>query len=1355
MADGLRGDLQRYTSSKAREERLRRRRSAFIKQLSERPLTQAPKKGGGHFDLVPDVVELAGSQIADALIHTIPGIVEMGKAVGADFIDLAARHDKTPERSAALLKASLLGIKEDFRHPGRYPGYLLLDLLSLGTGGAGAVARAGRAARTFQAYRAGRAVPVFERKPLPVGNRAKKEPPPEPGAPDTVEPTDPDQPRGPKFKSKKDVKFQPTVEFTNAVQRAVAGGRRSREDIEFRGKIADVQLDDGSVVEVHKSRPGEYQATHFVNGTQTKIADAERLDDIMDIGRDNAFYLQKKHERSSGIQPPGLTEWDDVRKKWKSPEQMQIEAQESVMLDRMAAEADQAAGRAPKEGRHLEDLDLEVVRQGLLEEGGKFNVKVLKEKYGLSGAQALELRGKMMEAGLISKTGAVKVPKKAKAAAAEPAVTDIERLAADQEIADLQLRAKELEKEAEAYKDTDPDTHMDILADASAIYDEIDTLKKGRDKAIQNRELLAAHIREENLTPGGKPHPKEEPPEPVKAPWETQAQYEDRLSAWERGAPEEELGGLPDTARKVTAGEATASRARPREQGTSQRAQATNPRALGINPRALEEAGIPKHMQSPLRKDLKTALTGDKPATPQKLASIFRKHLGPEAGKAAYQKWRNREMGPLFVGDEGPPAQLSDVFKQLAKRPKGGSYLLTIAKRRRAVKEENRRLLAYQRGGITQQERTELLRNRDYRPGKKNEVLPVEVTESNSALIRALQRGRFRIMHIRPDAFEHKTFQVGAIMLQKALRADDKAMERRIKFELTKLDRIRDAAERANLMSRMTETELANFIAGEKAKQRARQVGPGQYFDTVNQLAVILALYLKPAYLSANLLGQAFLVTADHYLNPVAMYRSFHLSKQMNKQFPHLMTEIKASMHEGILESFGLQGGKSTKISAIHGKMARMYNKILDTPFRDATFFNEAIRRGYTSPEMIADLIRNPKKRGEFLQIAMRANENIIDYGRMGKFERQAVRRVIFFYPWIKGASVYSGRFITEHPGQFEAQMQAGRIAQSEIEEELGPLPSYVVGSFIGPDIDIPGYGNLSYREGPNGEKIPRIVNPAAVTVLGTLGEVTGAARGYLAGNPKDAEQLSEYLTPGISMGISSVLKYDPFTGRSYPSDMTGPEIFAQELKQLAAPVDTFNDIRRAQQYASGEKSTEEVLFPYTAKERLGRFIFGVAPYSINKKESRSRAFAERRGLANKTTRERMKAADERRELLEGAISAGMLPRNAKTLPKEVRSALLLKAKRADNLVRYEQELGRKLETIDRLQADLSLAVRMKRIPEQMAANILKEVELAPDSTVEYIYRRIREAMFGGQVISAYRKRINAARNAAGEEQIR
>lgn len=546
--------------------------------------------------------------------------------------------------------------------------------------------------------------------------------------------------------------------------------------------------------------------------------------------------------------------------------------------------------------------------------------------------------------------------------------------------------------------------------------------------------------------------------------------------------------------------------------------------------------------------------------------------------------------------------------------------------------------------------------------------------------------------------------------------------------------------------------QLDALVKAGKTEQAIRML------DSMNDLAKIWLLYTKPGYYIANLIGQGMLTITDHAWSPGSMAHAVRMQWEMMKDpelAPHYVIAIKKGMEESGVslyqENRGLgisqrirqhipatsigKKGRNIQHFGEYEVFAKFANKILDTPFRDNAFFTEARRHGYSTWPKIKKLIDDAMAGDEaairqFSTITRRANRNIIDYARLGPAEKRWVRRIIFFYPWFKAATVYSGRLLAEHPLQALIANRLGVYGTQENKKFFGPLPSFMEGVIKAGERVVPGLPG----------KQPRVINPQAVTILGTAGQMLNAGANVVAGGGTSADQLSQFLTPALSAGVAAFTHKDPFTGADYPAQMGPLDIVADQLKNSTALGQTAKRLQSALDIQSGQKPPDQVLYPYTPGEAIGRTLFSVSPYTLNLRESQSRAAAERNTLASKREREFLKNKDYHDRYAQAGQQTGLFQQ----MPPELTQAFQQRAILNADLASYEQQLGHPMTMIDRMEATLGTLVRQQRMSPDQARSILTQMVGLPDSTIESYKSRITAAYFGGDVISRYRAALNA-----------
>jgi hypothetical protein len=513
--------------------------------------------------------------------------------------------------------------------------------------------------------------------------------------------------------------------------------------------------------------------------------------------------------------------------------------------------------------------------------------------------------------------------------------------------------------------------------------------------------------------------------------------------------------------------------------------------------------------------------------------------------------------------------------------------------------------------------------------------------------------------------------------------------------------------------------------------------------DSMNMMAKIFALYLKGGYPVANTGGQILLTGADHNWNPIALRRTLQLHNGIVKD-KALLAQVKAGMQEQAGMSLYAQEhglGLSQRLRrrllpekarefGSYDQYVRFYNRILDEPYRNLAFSREAIRQGYNSPAKVKRLFDDPALELKLEEIFLRANKNIIDYGRLGSLEKALLRRVIFFYPWFKAATMYAGHFQAEHPIQAQYSLRMGEYGNEQAARELGPLPSYMQGVFKFGERNVPGLG-----------KVPTVVNPRALTVLGTPGEVIQAGQAALQGGGKESTSISQYLTPAASAAIAAATHKDPFTGADIPAGKSVPDIILDEVMSTAAPLRAMEQYKRSQDLKSGRLDPTRVLFPYSGGEVAGRYMTGVWPYAVNQREARSRAFAEKTSLASRREREILKNKDYRDRYLQ----AGRQTRTFSQMPPELSQAFQQRARVSAELAAYESSLDHPMRQIDRLQAVVALLVRQGQMDREQARAMLQQMVAASDGQIESLKSKLTNAYFGGTVISQYRAALNAS----------
>lgn len=289
-------------------------------------------------------------------------------------------------------------------------------------------------------------------------------------------------------------------------------------------------------------------------------------------------------------------------------------------------------------------------------------------------------------------------------------------------------------------------------------------------------------------------------------------------------------------------------------------------------------------------------------------------------------------------------------------------------------------------------------------------------------------------------------------------------------------------------------------------------------FDLINNPIRFADLYIRPAY-ALNALGNAgmALITQGH-MAPANIRNALRIVSQLGEGDA---SKVRAGMGESRSQSYLAGGGREYRALGAHrdtktGRFARrisnqslahLWNRVTDVWFRDSAFYQSARQAGYDTPEKISQLLNDPKLAGARRQVFRRARKDSVDFQSMTKTEKDYIRRVVYFYPWMSRASIWALRAVIEHPGKAYTLAALARIGGERSDEATGPQPGWL--DQIGP-IAVGGdskHVKLLNPTSINTFSTPAEAGRAAVqTVLNTIGVGTGKGG------------LSDVATPGAAL---------------------------------------------------------------------------------------------------------------------------------------------------------------------------------------------------------------------------------------------
>ena len=327
-----------------------------------------------------------------------------------------------------------------------------------------------------------------------------------------------------------------------------------------------------------------------------------------------------------------------------------------------------------------------------------------------------------------------------------------------------------------------------------------------------------------------------------------------------------------------------------------------------------------------------------------------------------------------------------------------------------------------------------------------------------------------------------------------------------------------------------------------KTQRRAWQAA-GLGVDAANDFVKASILYLNPSYVPVQFVGNLGMALLQQgFLMPRNLWRAGTLHRSLEAID---RVTIDHLMQHGIFSSTSMYTGLGEFIKQTFGKWA---NAAADWLPRRAAFLHEAYREGLDTKD-IAHLLSQARLNDESALktlnlIVQRANAAMVDFDRMTPLERETINRIVFFYPWIRGATHYSARFMADHPVESIAIALAVDHMLVASQEQLGerpyanqldiPLSTESAGfSIPGTDIGV-GLDRFVGKHAWIDKNNPMTASLRQLLTFTTPADLiqTGIAFAGLTYNPQAATNLAQNLTPVPYAAGVALFGKDPFTGR-------------------------------------------------------------------------------------------------------------------------------------------------------------------------------------------------------------------------------
>lgn len=163
-------------------------------------------------------------------------------------------------------------------------------------------------------------------------------------------------------------------------------------------------------------------------------------------------------------------------------------------------------------------------------------------------------------------------------------------------------------------------------------------------------------------------------------------------------------------------------------------------------------------------------------------------------------------------------------------------------------------------------------------------------------------------------------------------------------------------------------------------------------------------------------------------------------------------TKVAAGMAKGLHIPFTDIALRTKSGEAVLSPQWYAHN--IDAPFRFNSIAYEARQAGYEGADGFRQFLHDvqdyklldAEQRARVDTVLRRADREAIAYDRLNQTEKKFLSRAIWFYPWIKGSTVFSANTLLEHPVKSFVLGNLGAQGNQERQQALGDQPSYAQG---------------------------------------------------------------------------------------------------------------------------------------------------------------------------------------------------------------------------------------------------------------------------------------------------------------------
>ena len=492
--------------------------------------------------------------------------------------------------------------------------------------------------------------------------------------------------------------------------------------------------------------------------------------------------------------------------------------------------------------------------------------------------------------------------------------------------------------------------------------------------------------------------------------------------------------------------------------------------------------------------------------------------------------------------------------------------------------------------------------------------------------------------------------------------------------------------------------------------------------DTINRAAITSFLLLKPAYFFPNALGQTFLGMVHGSLAPWNLAMSTRTYQKLSHESKISIREI---MQIGFIKAIDPSAGVN-----FSKPLYQAWSKVLDSPFRWPAFLHEAEKMGYSGTK-INDLFKKSNI-DDLDEIAQRSNAAMIDYARMGAKEKNTVRRIVLFYPFVKGSTMYAGKIARDNPVMTAALGTIGNLG-SDFIDTLGEMPEGLEG-FIPYNEDEPGR--------------PRVGNPLAAQLFEYPVQFVRGLKTIGEGEKGGFSDLLGLLSPAISLPLEVGAGIDTLTGGESRAAREGKGVLGR-LEEAGA---SMSPIYRVIQAQRGEIDDVGII-QRDAKDELLRYaaLGGLAPQTLDKTEVKKTI---RRQEVNPDPGQRSKDRDNEkfdefdRKAHEIRDRTPHWFEEDGSLKEKFYNAFGFRTERNSRYAIARKEKGESLSEREKLDIVFEIAVDGEKISESRVDSYERRLQGKSGSDKEKFAQKIRLQIIrdylGGELITNAGKRLNS-----------